>query len=217
MNCQQPVIIQCGFCVLLSEHHKEQKTLEQPVSGRQCADGEEMAWSKHLFSSYISVKWLPFHRRHTVCVCVCVPQPKLTDEEGWKRFCLGEMVFLGLSSCSAEPEPALDYSKVVWMCICVTKTFQFIFFFFLFFLKNCEEYGVVWKSKRPVVMIVTSSVTACVCTQVGFPPFLSIVSRLNQVNPLLSELTLNQFNSLTDVCVSSSPLYSPQCWWCWTF
>lgn len=48
-------------------------------------------------------------------VCVFVLQPKLTDEEGWKRFCLGEKVYLGTSSChtDAEPEPALDYSKVV--------------------------------------------------------------------------------------------------------
>nr|XP_019940338.1 PREDICTED: gem-associated protein 2 [Paralichthys olivaceus] len=64
--------------------------------------------------------------------------PKLTDEEGWKRFCLGEVVYLGTSSCdtAAEPEPALDYSKV------------------------------------------------------GFPPFLSIVSRLNQSTVLMVLETL---------------------------
>lgn len=44
-------------------------------------------------------------------------QPKLTDEEGWKRFCLGEKVYLGTSSShtDAEPEPALDYSKVIYV------------------------------------------------------------------------------------------------------
>ncbi|XP_044022503.1 gem-associated protein 2 isoform X3 [Siniperca chuatsi] len=62
-----------------------------------------------------------------------VLMPKQTDEEGWKRFCLGETVYLGTSSCQtdAKPEPALDYSKV------------------------------------------------------GFPPFLSIVSRLNQSTVLM--------------------------------
>lgn len=46
---------------------------------------------------------------------MCVLQPKLTDEEGWKRFCLGENVYLGTSAShtDADPEPALDYRKVV--------------------------------------------------------------------------------------------------------
>lgn len=62
-----------------------------------------------------------------------VLMPNVTDEEGWKRFCLGETVYQGSSSCptDAEPEPALDYNKV------------------------------------------------------GFPPFLSIVSRLNQSTVLM--------------------------------
>lgn len=62
-----------------------------------------------------------------------VQMPKQTDEEGWKKFCLGEKVYLGSSSCHTEEdsEPALDYTKV------------------------------------------------------GFPPFLSIVSRLNQSTVLL--------------------------------
>lgn len=49
--------------------------------------------------------------------CICMLQPKLTDEEGWKRFCLGEKVYLGTSSShtDAEPEPALDYSKVIYV------------------------------------------------------------------------------------------------------
>lgn len=62
-----------------------------------------------------------------------VQMPKLTDEEGWKRFCLGEKVYLGSSSCltDTDTEPALDYNKV------------------------------------------------------GFPPFLTIVSRLNQSTVLM--------------------------------
>ena len=66
-----------------------------------------------------------------VRVCVCVPQPKLTDEEGWKRFCLGEMVYLGTSSSPAEPEPALDYSKVASM-------FQLIHFVFYYYFAVCS-------------------------------------------------------------------------------
>lgn len=48
-------------------------------------------------------------------MCLFVPQPKLTDEEGWKKFCLGEEVYLGTLSCDTEPEaePALDFTKVV--------------------------------------------------------------------------------------------------------
>uniref|UniRef100_A0A3Q3G8U2 Gem-associated protein 2 n=1 Tax=Labrus bergylta TaxID=56723 RepID=A0A3Q3G8U2_9LABR len=69
-----------------------------------------------------------------------VRQPKLTDEEGWKTFCLGETVYLGTSSCQTNAEPALDYSKM------------------------------------------------------GFPPFLSIVSRLNQSTVLmLLEILISWF------------------------
>lgn len=49
-------------------------------------------------------------------VCVCVfEQPKVTDEDGWRRFCLGETIHQATSSCNteAETDPAIDYSKVV--------------------------------------------------------------------------------------------------------
>jgi len=55
-------------------------------------------------------------------------QPKLTDEEGWKRFCLGEKVYLGTTSglTAAEEEPALDYRKVVLLLLTDTgiKTYS---------------------------------------------------------------------------------------------
>lgn len=57
---------------------------------------------------------------------VCVPQPQLTDEEGWKRFCLGETVYLGTPSCQTDAEPALDYSKVLRMCVCVMEGAEFL-------------------------------------------------------------------------------------------
>ncbi|KAJ0041615.1 hypothetical protein NL108_013827 [Boleophthalmus pectinirostris] len=70
-----------------------------------------------------------------------VQMPKITDEEGWRRFCLGRKVCLGTSSnAEAEPTPELDYS------------------------------------------------------QVGFPPFLSIVSRLNQSTVLVVlDILINWF------------------------
>ncbi|CAG5866163.1 unnamed protein product [Menidia menidia] len=55
-----------------------------------------------------------------------VQMPKMADEEGWTRFCLGEEVLRGSAVGVQDQEPALDYRKL------------------------------------------------------GFPPFLSIISRLNQ-------------------------------------
>lgn len=48
-------------------------------------------------------------------VYLYVLQPDLTDEEGWKRFCLGERVCVGDSTCDTEveAEPGVDYNKVV--------------------------------------------------------------------------------------------------------
>uniref|UniRef100_A0A671XAG3 Gem-associated protein 2 n=1 Tax=Sparus aurata TaxID=8175 RepID=A0A671XAG3_SPAAU len=137
---------------------KKKQTVNASVAGCHAAPAgfcPSLGWQQQQVSNFSGLRQsITKNRRHWSSQSLDdnVQMPKLTDEEGWKRFCLGEMVFLGLSSCPAEPEPALDYSKV------------------------------------------------------GFPPFLSIVSRLNQVNPLLSELTLNQFNSLTDV--SGCWLYS---------
>lgn len=148
------------------------------------------------------------------------------------------MVYRGTSSChtEAEPEPALDYNKVVWMCVCVMK--RLIYWFIIIYLpvhvscinrvSNClgilssfvrfesiSEIQKVWRNffqqsvkffchilvkyyysvlqlvsqqsktttEQTTVVIVAFSVTMRL--QVGFPPFLSIVSRLNQVNDLL--------------------------------
>ncbi|XP_037550470.1 gem-associated protein 2 [Nematolebias whitei] len=71
-----------------------------------------------------------------------VQMPMVTDEEGWKRFCLGEKIYQGTSSSleDKDDEPALDYRKI------------------------------------------------------GFPPFLSIVSRLNQSTVLmLLEILISWF------------------------
>lgn len=51
---------------------------------------------------------------------------------------------------------------------------------------------------------------ACVCTQVGFPPFLSIVSRLNQVNNLIYTFSFNTepVQQSDYVSLSVSPVHS---------
>lgn len=42
-------------------------------------------------------------------------QPKLADEEGWKRFCIGGTVYKATTAIKPDPDPnsALDYRKVV--------------------------------------------------------------------------------------------------------
>ncbi|KAG7237211.1 hypothetical protein INR49_032544 [Caranx melampygus] len=120
-----------GFCPSLS-WQQQQVGIFSDV--RQRITKNRQHWSRQTLDDNVQmVRRQQSGKIHSVVktvhsLCVCVSQPKLTDEEGWKRFCLGEKVYLGTSHCDpdAESEPALDYSKV------------------------------------------------------GFPPFLSIVSRLNQ-------------------------------------
>uniref|UniRef100_A0A3Q3KME2 Gem-associated protein 2 n=1 Tax=Monopterus albus TaxID=43700 RepID=A0A3Q3KME2_MONAL len=98
---------------------KRKQTVDVPVEGCHAAPvgfSPSLRWQQQQVSNFSDIR-----------------QPKLADEEGWKRFCLGEKLYLGTSSCDPdeEPESALDYCKV------------------------------------------------------GFPPFLSIVSRLNQTTLLM--------------------------------
>lgn len=39
-------------------------------------------------------------------------QPKMEDEEGWKRFCLGESVYLDSLDDKADADAGLNYVKV---------------------------------------------------------------------------------------------------------
>lgn len=125
---------------------KRKQTVNASVAGCHAAPmgfSPSLSWQQQQVSSFSYVRQsIAKNRNHWSCQTLDknVLMPKLTDEEGWKRFCLGEKVYLGTSSCDAgadaEPEPALDYSKV------------------------------------------------------GFPPFLSIVSRLNQSTVLMVLETL---------------------------
>ncbi|XP_059209544.1 gem-associated protein 2 [Centropristis striata] len=119
---------------------KKKQTIHASVAGCHAAPVgfcPSLSWQQHQVSNFSDVRQSITKNRihwssHTLDDNV--QMPKLTDEEGWKRFCLGEKVYLGHTD--AEPEPALDYSKV------------------------------------------------------GFPPFLSIVSRLNQSTVLMVLETL---------------------------
>ncbi|XP_051252200.1 gem-associated protein 2 [Dicentrarchus labrax] len=118
---------------------KKKQTVNASVAGCHVAPvgfSPSLHWQQQQVSHFSDVRQsITKNRKHWSRQTLDdnVLMPKLTDEEGWKRFCLGETVYLGTSSChtDAEPEPALDYSKV------------------------------------------------------GFPPFLSIVSRLNQSTVLM--------------------------------
>ncbi|XP_026209653.1 gem-associated protein 2 [Anabas testudineus] len=113
---------------------KKKQTVNASVAGCHTAPVgfcPSLSWQQQQVSNFSDVRQSIMKNRnhwssHTLDDNVHMP--KLTDEEGWKKFCLGEEVYLGTLSCDTEPEaePALDFTKV------------------------------------------------------GFPPFLSIVSRLNQ-------------------------------------
>ncbi|XP_070698650.1 gem-associated protein 2 [Pempheris klunzingeri] len=123
---------------------KKKQTVNASVEGCHAAPAglcPSLSWQQQQVGHFSDVRQsITKNRRHWSGQTLDdnVLMPKLTDEDGWKRFCLGETVYQGTSSChtDAEPEPALDYSKV------------------------------------------------------GFPPFQSIVSRLNQSTVLMLLETL---------------------------
>ncbi|XP_028298356.1 gem-associated protein 2 [Gouania willdenowi] len=119
---------------------KKQQTVNASVAGCEAAPlglCPSLHWQQQQVSNFSDIRQsITRNRQHwsSQTLDENVMMPKLTDDEGWKRFCLGEFVYQGSSShCGTrpDPEPELDYTKV------------------------------------------------------GFPPFLSIVSRLNQSTVLL--------------------------------
>lgn len=118
---------------------KKKQTVNASVAGCHAAPvgfSPSLSWQQQQVGNFSDIRQsITKNRKHWSSQTLDnnVLMPKLTDEEGWKRFCLGETVYLGTSSShtDTDPEPALDYSKV------------------------------------------------------GFPPFLSIVSRLNQSTVLI--------------------------------
>lgn len=118
---------------------KKKQTVNASVAGCHAAPvgfSPSLSWQQQQVSNFSDIRQsIAKNRKHwsNQTLDDNVQMPKLTDEDGWKRFCLGEAVYLGTLSCQTDAlaEPALDYSKV------------------------------------------------------GFPPFLSIVSRLNQSTVLM--------------------------------
>ncbi|KAL6105170.1 gemin2 [Pungitius sinensis] len=118
---------------------KKKQTINASVAGCHAAPegfSPSLSWQQRQVGNFSDVRQsITKNRNHWSSHSLDdnVLMPTLTDEEGWKRFCLGESVYLGSSSSNTddEAEPALDYTKV------------------------------------------------------GFPPFLTIVSRLNQSTVLM--------------------------------
>ncbi|CAL8300637.1 unnamed protein product [Boreogadus saida] len=127
---------------------RKTQTVNASVSGCQAAPeglSPSLGWQRQQVANFSDVRQsIAKHRRHwsTQTLDENVVMPKLSDEEGWKTFCLGETVYKApaVSGTHLEPSSALDYSKM------------------------------------------------------GFPPFLSIVSRLNQTTVLaLLEILVGWF------------------------
>ncbi|KAK5916330.1 hypothetical protein CgunFtcFv8_011323 [Champsocephalus gunnari] len=124
---------------------KKKQTINASVAGCHAAPVgfcPSLSWQQHQVSNFSDVRQsIAKNRNHWSSNTLDdnVEMPDITDEEGWKKFCFGETLYLGTSSSrteAAEAEPALDHSKV------------------------------------------------------GFPPFLTIVSRLNQSTVLMVLETL---------------------------
>ncbi|XP_044022502.1 gem-associated protein 2 isoform X2 [Siniperca chuatsi] len=98
---------------------KKKQTVNASVAGCHAAPvgfSPSLSWQQQQVSNFSDVRQnITKNRKHWSSQTLDdnVLMPKQTDEEGWKRFCLGETVYLGTSSCQtdAKPEPALDYSK----------------------------------------------------------------------------------------------------------
>ncbi|XP_070835481.1 gem-associated protein 2 [Chaetodon trifascialis] len=142
---------------------KKKQTVNASVAGCHAAPlgfSPSLSWQQQQVSNFSAVRQsIAKNRTHWSSQSLDdnVLMPKLADEEGWKRFCLGETVYLGTSSLhtDADPEPALDYSKM------------------------------------------------------GFPPFLSIVSRLNQSTVLMvMEILISWFEEREFVPQLGRWLYS---------
>uniref|UniRef100_A0A3P9NP64 Gem-associated protein 2 n=1 Tax=Poecilia reticulata TaxID=8081 RepID=A0A3P9NP64_POERE len=96
---------------------KKKQTVNASVTGCLAAPVgfcPSLSWQQHQVSNFSDVRQsITKNRTHwsNHTLDDNVQMPKLTDEEGWKRFCLGE-TYLGSSTSGlteADQEPALDY------------------------------------------------------------------------------------------------------------
>uniref|UniRef100_A0A3Q2PZD8 Gem-associated protein 2 n=1 Tax=Fundulus heteroclitus TaxID=8078 RepID=A0A3Q2PZD8_FUNHE len=100
---------------------KKKQTVNVSVAGCLAAPvgfSPSLSWQQRQVSRFSDVRQSITKNRthwsnHTLDDNVRLP--KLTDEEGWKRFCLGEKTYPDPSASGLtdeDQEPALDYSKV---------------------------------------------------------------------------------------------------------
>lgn len=116
---------------------KKKQTVNASVEGCQAAPqgfSPSLQWQQHQVCNFSDLRQsIAKHRQHWSGQTLDdnVVMPKMEDDEGWKRFCLGEMVYMASAGeTGPDTDGGLDYSKM------------------------------------------------------GFPPFLSIISRLNQTTVL---------------------------------
>nr|XP_061798858.1 gem-associated protein 2-like [Nerophis lumbriciformis] len=97
---------------------KKQQTVNISVAECHAAPAgfsPSLHWQQRQVSNFSDVRQsITKNRQHWSCHSLDdnVLMPTQADEEGWKRFCLGEQAFQGLSSCHTVAEAGLDYSKV---------------------------------------------------------------------------------------------------------
>uniref|UniRef100_A0A3Q2QZM8 Gem-associated protein 2 n=1 Tax=Fundulus heteroclitus TaxID=8078 RepID=A0A3Q2QZM8_FUNHE len=110
---------------------KKKQTVNVSVTGCLAAPvgfSPSLSWQQRQVSRFSDVRQSITKNRthwsnHTLDDNVRLP--KLTDEEGWKRFCLGEKTYPDPSASGLtdeDQEPALDYSKVVNPLPCLLDT-----------------------------------------------------------------------------------------------
>uniref|UniRef100_A0A3P9BLJ3 Gem-associated protein 2 n=1 Tax=Maylandia zebra TaxID=106582 RepID=A0A3P9BLJ3_9CICH len=92
---------------------RKKQTVNASVAGCHAAPvgfSPSLRWQQQQVSNFSEVRQsITRRRKHWTSQTLDdnVLMPKLTDEEGWKRFCLGEKVYLGTSSSHTDAEPDL--------------------------------------------------------------------------------------------------------------
>ncbi|XP_066541893.1 gem-associated protein 2 [Hoplias malabaricus] len=98
---------------------KKNQTVNISLSGCRAAPqgfSPNLKWQQQQVSSFSQVRQsVTKHRQHWRGQFLDdnVVMPRADDEEGWRRFCLGENLCLNVSPCEGASEsPGLDYTKM---------------------------------------------------------------------------------------------------------
>ncbi|XP_046870550.1 gem-associated protein 2 isoform X2 [Hypomesus transpacificus] len=98
---------------------KNKQTVNASVTGCQAAPqgfSPSLGWQRQQISNFSEIRQsINKHRKHWSSQSLDdnVIMPKLNDEEGWKKFCLGERVYLNCPPPDREDSDiGLDYTKM---------------------------------------------------------------------------------------------------------